>query len=51
MADNSVIKPTASAPAIDTSNWPLLLKVCHLQSAQNKIAQLTSFIYFRTTIN
>ncbi|KAG2213588.1 hypothetical protein INT46_002740 [Mucor plumbeus] len=26
MADKSVIKPTASAPAIDTSSWPLLLK-------------------------
>lgn len=27
MADNTVIKPTATTPAIDTSNWPLLLKV------------------------
>jgi len=27
MADKTVIKPTASAPAIDTSSWPLLLKV------------------------
>ncbi|KAI8070336.1 H/ACA ribonucleoprotein complex subunit 4 [Gongronella butleri] len=26
MADESVIKPTAITPAIDTSNWPLLLK-------------------------
>ncbi|CAO3688720.1 unnamed protein product [Rhizopus stolonifer] len=26
MADESVIKPTASTPSIDTSKWPLLLK-------------------------
>lgn len=27
MADENTIKPTASTPSIDTSKWPLLLKV------------------------
>lgn len=43
MADKTVIKPTATAPAIDTSSWPLLLKVSERKERINKQVTFTNF--------
>ena len=51
MADTSSIKPTATAPPVDTSKWPLLLKVLHWREYRSTTPILTCRSFDRTMIN
>ncbi len=48
-ATDFLIPPQKATPALDTSQWPLLLKVCHCAAAPLILCQLANYVCRITT--